>query len=177
MEAAVKAVPKFPQGWNALGIMYEKQSMYSQAKEAYQHASEQDPKLLPPYLNLARSSVKAKDWETANKAADSLIKVDKRIFPEIYLHSAVARYYLKDLAGAEASAQEAIRLDPLHRMPRAEYVLGRILEAKGDLPGAKEHISKYIELAPTAADLGQIKASVDSLGKADAGTQPDLEPL
>ncbi|MBV8847933.1 MAG: tetratricopeptide repeat protein [Bryobacterales bacterium] len=177
MEAAVKAVPKFPQGWNALGIIYEKQDRRADAKEAYQHAIDQDPKMLPAYLNLARLSIKAKDWDAANKAADTLIKADKRLFPEIYLHAAVAKYQLKDLAGAEASAQEAIRADGLHRMPRSEYVLGRILEAKGDTTGAREHISKYLEMAPNAPDAAQIKASLETLGKADAGAQPELEVL
>jgi len=170
MEIAVKASPKFPQGWNALGQIYEKRDMYAEAKAAYQHSVEQDPKFLSAYLNLARLSVKARDWDTAAKSSDALIKADRRIFPEIYLHQAVAKYQLKDLAGAEASAQEAIRMDQIHRMPRAEYVLGRILEAKGDTAGAKEHISKYLDLAPSAPDAAQIRAQMDTLGKPEAAS-------
>jgi Flp pilus assembly protein TadD len=167
MDLAVKAAPKFPQGWNALGIIYEKRQMPAEAKDAYQHAIDQDAKMLPAYLNLARLSVKSKDWDTASKASDVLIKADKRIFPEIYLHQAVAKYQLKDLPGAEAAAQEAIRMDPIYRMPRTEYVLGRILEAKGDTAGAREHMMKYLDLAPNAPDATQIRAQMDGLGKPD----------
>jgi tetratricopeptide (TPR) repeat protein len=177
IEAAVKAAPKFAQGWNSLGILAEKQNNSKEARDYYQHAAEADPKLLPAYLNLARVSIKLQDWETASKASDSLVKADKRIFPEIYLHQSVARFELKDLAGAEASANEAIRTDPNHRMPRTEYILGRILEAKGDSAGAKEHISKYLELDPTAADAAAIKTYVQNLGKPEAdGAAPKLEP-
>jgi len=176
MEAAVKAVPKFPAGWNALGIVYVKREMPGEAKEAFQHAIDQDPKMLSAYLNLARISVKMKDWESAAKASDALIKLDKRIFPEIYLHQAVARYELKDLPGAEAAAQEAIRSDQLHSMPRVEYVLGRILEAKGDLEGARQHILKYLELSPNAPDSSQIRAQLENLGNSRlAGSNSPLE--
>ncbi|HLH43446.1 MAG TPA: tetratricopeptide repeat protein [Bryobacteraceae bacterium] len=176
MQAAVKAAPKFGQGWNALGQLSEKLNNRDQAKDAYQHAIEADPKLLPAYLNLARLSIKLKDWETAAKASDALVKADKRIFPEIYLHQAVARYELKDLDGAEASAREAIRADPIHKMPRAEYVLGRILEAKGDSAGASEHITKYLELDAGASDASAIRAHLQNLGKPEAAANaPELE--
>ena len=113
------------------------------------------------------------------KTAEALIKVDsKRSYPEIHLHQAVARYELKDLNGAQQSVQEALRLDPKHMQPRTEYVLGRILEAKGDLGGAKEHMVKYLELEPAPADVDLVRAHMDSLGKPPgAGVDPELELL
>ncbi len=124
---------------------------------------------------LARALPKAKDWAGAAKAADGLIKVDtKKTYPEIYLHQAVARYQLKDLDGAAASAQEAIKF----RIPRAEYVLGRTLEAKGDAAGAREHISKYLDQDKNAPDAGTIRAHLENIGKpGTVGVEPDLEKL
>ncbi len=114
-----------------------------EARQAYEHAIEADPKLLPPYIALTRLCIKTKDWQCASKNADALIALDtKKTVTEIYLHQAVARFGLKDLDGATTSAQEAIKL----KIPRAEYVLGRILEAKGDAAGAREHIAKYLEI-------------------------------
>jgi Tfp pilus assembly protein PilF len=174
IEVSVKAAPKFAQGWNSLGILEEKQNKQAEAKEAYQHAIGADPKLLPAYLNLARLSIKTKDWDSAAKASDTLVKADKRIFPEIYLHQAVARFELKDLMGAEASVEEAIRMDQIHKMPRAEYVLGRILEAKGDSAGASEHMAKYLQLDAAAPDAAAIREHMQNIGKADSAA-PDLE--
>jgi len=178
VQAAVKAVPKFAQGWHALGVLSELQQMPAEARDAYEKAIAADPKFLPSYVTLARLCIKSKDWQGVAQAADALIKVDtKRVFPVMYLHQSVARYQLKDFANAEVSAKEALRLDPGHGMPRAEFVLGRILEVKGDSTGARQHITKYIELDPKAADIELVKAYLQNLGKGSTGTEPELEIL
>jgi Flp pilus assembly protein TadD len=175
MQAAVAAAPKFAVGWHALGVVQEKQQKLTEARNAYEHAIEADPKMLAPYMTLARLCLKTKDWQAAAKASDALIKADsKKIYPEIYLHQAVARYGLKDLEWATASVQEAIQ----RKMPRAEYVLGRILEAKGDAAGAREHISKYLELDKNTPDAELIRAHLQNVGKAEAGAvEPELLEL
>jgi Flp pilus assembly protein TadD len=179
LEAAVAASPKFGQAWHALGVVDERLHKSAEAKAAYERAIEVDPKLLPPYVLLARLSIKTKDWDGAKKASDELIKADSRhSYPEVYLHLAVADYELKDYAAAESNAQEEIRLDSGHKRPRAEYVLGRILEAKGDAAGAKEHITKYLELDPAPRDVDLVKGHLEHHGKPDAAAvEPELEPL
>jgi Tfp pilus assembly protein PilF len=81
---------------------------------------------------------------------------------------------MKDLAGAEASANTALQQKPSY--PRAEYVLGRILEAKGDAAGAKLHMTKYLEIAPKAEDAAQIKAHIAAMGQPSV-PEPDLDPI
>jgi hypothetical protein len=64
------------------------------------------------------------------------------------------------------------------KRPRAEYVLGRILEAKGDAAGAKEHMAKYLMLEPAPADVDLVRGHIDNLGKPQAkDVDPELEPL
>jgi len=175
LEASAEASPKFARGWHTLGIVYEAQQQVPQAREAYQRALDLDPKSYMSYVTLTRIAIKTKDWQTATKLADALIKADpKQTYPEMYLHLAAARLKLKDLAGAESAAQESVQK---YQNPRAEFVLGRIAEAKGDIPTAKEHISKYIALDPTARDIEQIKAFLQVIGKPEAaGIDPELEP-
>jgi tetratricopeptide (TPR) repeat protein len=179
LEAAVAASPKFAQAWHALGVVDENLQKRAEARQAYEHAIESDPKLLQAYVALARLCIKTKDWECATKTADALIKADsKRTYPEIYLHRAVARYELKDLGGAETNVQEALRLDPKRKRPRVEYVLGRILEAKGDAGAAREHMAKYLELEPNAADVDIVRAHLQNIGKLPVeGLEPEVEPL
>jgi Tfp pilus assembly protein PilF len=179
LQAAVMASPKFAEAWHALGVVEDLLQKTAEARDAYQHAIEADPKLLPPYVTSLRASIKLKDWDGASKAADTLFKADpKHIYPEVYLHLAVARFQLKDLAGAEMSVQEYIRLDPKHKKPRAEYVLGRILEAKGDLGAANEHMTKYLELEPNSADIDLVRGHLQTLGKPEgASIEPALETL
>src|SRR5581483_7592660 len=102
-----------------------------------------------------------------------LIKADtKQRYPEIYLHQAIARYYLKDLDGAESSARTGIGLDRKRESPRTEYVLGVILEAKKDLAEAREHLLQYLALSPRAADAATVRSRLENLGKAPAGNLP-----
>ena len=174
LNAAVAAAPKFAIGWHALGVVQENMGKVAEAREAYQHAIEADPKLFAAYVLLARLSLKAKDWDAAAKTADALIKADsKKTYAEIYLHQAVARYQMKDLDGAAASAQEAVQ----RKVLRAEYVLGRILEAKGDAAGARDHMSKYLQQDKAAPDADAIRAHMENIGKPSAGAEPDLELL
>jgi Flp pilus assembly protein TadD len=179
LQASVAAAPKFADGWHALGVVYDTKDMTAQARDAYAHAIEAAPKQLPSYVTLARLCIKTKDWQCALENSDRLIKLDtKHLYPEIYVHRAVAEYELKDLPAAEESVQEAIRLDTRHKYPRAEYVLGRILEEKGDIDGARAHIQKYLELEPTAKDAEAVQSHMLGLGKPNkAGTEPELEPL
>jgi cytochrome c-type biogenesis protein CcmH/NrfG len=179
LQTAVSNSPKFAEGWHALGVVDERLQKQADARQAYEHAIDANPKLLVPYVTLARLCLKTKDWDCTIKTADSLNKADaKKLYPEIYLHRAVAQYQTKDLAGAESSVQDYLKLDPKHKKPRAEYVLGRILEAKGDAAGAKEHMAKYLELDPGATDKSAVQAHLQSLGQSGAtAPDPELEPL
>src|SRR4029078_9660315 len=162
-------------GWHALGVVQEKLQKLAEARTAYEHAVEADPKMFSAYLTLARLCLKTKDWQCAAKTSDALIKADsKKTIPEVYLHLAVARYGLKDLDGASASAQEAVQ----RKILRAEYVLGRILEAKGDAAGAREHISKYLPLDKNQPTADVIRARLENVGKtAPAASEPELLEL
>ena len=173
LKIVVAAAPKFADGWNNLGSVYEMQQMLMDAKDALQHAIEDNPKAPAPYLRLARVANKLGDWDTAAKSEDSLLAMEKRFYPEIYLHQAITRFEKKDLAGAEEGIKTLQGMDPAHKQVRAEYVLGRIALAKGDLPGAKEHIASYIKLDPAAPDIPRIRAFLATL-EARGASQTDL---
>jgi Tfp pilus assembly protein PilF len=179
LEAVVAASPKAAQAWHGLGVVDERINKPVEARAAYEHAIASDPKLLVPYVTLARLCIKTKDWNCTAKTAEALIKADpKNSYPQIFLHQAVARYELKDLAGAQASVEEAMRLDPKNRMPRAEYILGRILEAKGDIAGAKEHMAKYLALDPAPPDVDLVRGHLENIGKPQAAdVDPELDPV
>jgi hypothetical protein len=165
---AVKAVPKFADGWNILGAVYEQHGMLMEARDALQHAIEANPKLASPYLRLARISNKLRDFDAATKNEDALLKIETRFYPDIYLHQAITRFELKNLAGAEESLKTAQSLDVAHRLRRVEYVLAMIALAKGDVNGAKEHIAKYMESDPTTPDIEKIQVQLQTLGTPDA---------
>jgi tetratricopeptide (TPR) repeat protein len=145
--------------------------MLMEAKDALQHAIEANPKLASPYLRLARVSNKLGEWDEAAKNEDALLKIETRFYPEIYLHQAITRFEMKNLAGAEESLKTAQAMDAAHKQYRIEYVLGMVALAKGDVSGAKQHIANYMKLDPTTPDIEKIQVQLDTLG------QPDMPKL
>lgn len=181
LQEVVKDSPKFARGWHTLGLVLDNEQKLPAARDAYQHAIDADPKLLPAYVTLAHVCDRLKDWECAKKAAETLIESDnKRLFPEIYLHEAIAQYELKDLDGAKTSAETAIQRctapDVKKKAARAEFVLAKVYSAKGDYAAARDHLSKYLAEDPNTLDIEQLKAYLQVLGKPEgAGVDPPLE--
>jgi Flp pilus assembly protein TadD len=174
LEAVVAAEPKFARGWHSLGIVLENERRIDEARAAYEKAIAADAKYMEPLVVVSQLAARASEWQKAIDLSNALIKLDKkRIYPEVYVYIAVAKMELKDLDAAEASAREAINPKEDNRALRGEYVLGRILAAKGDLKGAREHIEQYLKLKPDAPDFAEIQASLATLGQAGA-TQPSL---
>lgn len=178
-QSAVEKEPKFALGWHALGVLSEFQGKPTEALEAYERAIECNPKLLSARMTLLRLRIKNKDWQEAARNADLLIRADrKKEYPDAHLHRAVALYGLKNLPEAAASAREAISLDPHSSRPRAEYVLGRILEAQGEIDEARKHMLKYLELDTNAPDADLIRKHIEQLGKPGSeAADPELEYL
>ncbi len=177
LEGAVATNPKFALGWHNLGILYGLIGNAVKSREAFIQAAEANPKMLPPHVILTRLLIKDGDWAGAAKMAASTIPLDKdHVYPELYVHQAVAEYNLKDLASAETHVKQAFDSKNKRPAPRAEYVLGRILEAKGDTASAKQHMSRYLELVPDAPDAAQIKAHIENMGQAGA-PEPALETI
>ena len=115
LKVVVEAAPKFADGWTNLGSVYEMQNALMDAKDALQHAIEANPKAPAPYLRLARVENKLGDWDAAAKNEDSLVAIEKRFYPEIYLHRAITRFEKKDLAGAEESIKTLQSMDAAHK--------------------------------------------------------------
>lgn len=169
LKAVVAAAPKFARGWDSLGIAYETLLMSEQARDAYTHATELDPKMTVAFVTLSREDVLAKDWQGAITTANTAIRLDvKHMYSEVYLHRGVAEYELMNLAAAEADVKKSLEANYKTEKYRGEFVLGQILAAKGDVAGAKAHITKYLELAKTPPDVELIKPYLDALGKPEA---------
>ena len=179
LKVTVGAAPKFAEAWHALGVVYANTGRPDLAKGAFEKAIDVNPKMLTPYVTLTRTCLLMKEWQCAVDASARMVLADvKHLYPEIYLHQAVALFYRKNLDAAEQSAGEFLHYDGARRAPRVEYVIGRILEAKGDLDGARTHIARYLMLEPTAPDRELIVGRMDLMGRPEAADiNIDLELL
>ena len=169
LQAAVTASPKFALGWSALALACHNQRKPKEARDALERAVELDPKTLSTRFRLMRAEMDVKDWPAAAGAAEAVIQADaKKRYQLVYLDQAIIQFHLHRLDQAIESASEEIRLDTTHELPRAEYVLGLLHEAKRDYASAAEHMRRYLQLEPKAGDADAVRARIENLGKSDA---------
>jgi Tfp pilus assembly protein PilF len=176
-EKAVAAYPKFAEAWLNLGKLREQQKSLEPARTAFLKAIEADAKLVPPYLELGLQYATEVNWLKSAEYLDQAVKLDPVDYPQAWYADAVAHYNLKNYDAAEKSAREAVKLDPRHANPRADYLLGLVLAEKHDYKGAAAELTAYIEESPTAPDLAQVKdqlAQIEKLQTASARQPPNF---
>ena len=167
LRAVVKAAPAFAAGWMALGTACHNQHKSAEARPALERSIELDPKPLAPMYALANVDYDLKDWAAAARTSQALIQADTHhIYLEAYILNAIARYELKDLDGARDRIHEAMRLDKRQDLPRAEYILGMIEEARQEYDAAGEHMRDYLARNPRAKDAAEARNRLNNLGHA-----------
>ncbi len=162
-EKALDAYPKYAAAWFYLGVVNVEQKKFSDAQAAFSKAIEADPTFVRPYLGSAQLAFQQRKWPEVVDLTDKLIKLDPVDFPQAYLMNAMAYGGLNNMASAELSAREAVKLDTMHKYPRAEYILGFILANKQDYAGALKCMRSYIEHAPNAPDAESVKKEIAQL--------------
>ncbi len=161
---AVDIYPKYAMAWFQLGMLQNPRQAL-EAENSFQQAIASDPKFISPYLELTLIYERSSRWDKALDVSTRVIKLNSTDFPEAHFYRAVAQFNLHDLDGSHKSALEAVKLDPQHRYPQSEKLLGIILARKRDLPGAAEHLRNYLQYAPKANDAGEVEKQLAQLEK------------
>jgi Flp pilus assembly protein TadD len=156
-QKAVDLYPGYATAWYQLGLL-QTHGDPSKAEASFTHAFEADPKFISPYLSLALLCEKNRRWQKALQLSETIIQLNSIDFPQAHFYKAVAQYNLRDSDLAESSVRKAIELDPRHECPQSEKLLGVILADKNDLAGSAEHLHRYLELAPNAYDVSDVRA-------------------
>ena len=149
-ERAVEIYPDYAAAWTNLGMVFKEQSDPKEARTAWERAVAADPKYVKPYMYLARLALEQRRMEDAANIAGRALALNPVEFPAVYYYDASANFNLNRFDLAEKSARRAIELDTNHELPRAEFLLGSVLAAKGDRNGALQHMRKYLEISPKA---------------------------
>jgi adenylate cyclase len=165
-EAALKALqidPKLAEAHNALGkiLNFDDLDLSGAARE-FQRAIELQP-----------NNATAHQWY-GNGPLDSLGRFDEAIAetkraveldplsPIINTDHAYPFYYVRRYDEARAQAKKAIELDPAFFYSR--QILGMVLQAKGDLPGAIAEFEKARQLSGDPLHLSLLAAAKTKIG-------------
>jgi len=163
LERATKQYKDYAQAWNSLGQLWEMEQNPDHARQAYEHALAANPEYIPAYVRLADLNLTLGHYEDALQVTGAALAHQPAGDPLIYLYDAVAKEHLKRLDDAEKSARLAIDCDMAREAPQAEYLLGMLLAAKRDVPGALEHLRTYLKIAPHARDSEEVRARIKEL--------------
>jgi tetratricopeptide (TPR) repeat protein len=173
LQRAVDLYPKYANAWLDLGRARLQQKATDPAREAFLKAIEADPKLVDPYVELGELAANQQNWPDATKYLDRALQLDPVDYPRLWFEDAVADYNMKNYDRAEKNAREALRLAPQFRDPRANQLLGLILINKRDYAGAGAALRTYMQVAPKAKDLDQVKMQLQQIESRLAATTPE----
>ena len=163
---AIRTYEEYADAWDALGLIQREQGKHDNAREAYGKAIELDAKFLKPYVGLAVLALRENNWEEVARQTDVAVRLNPMASAEAWLYNATARLSLKQPDQAEASARQALELDPDHKMPKIHHVLGIALAQNGNYTESAVQLRAYLEHAPDAADADTVRQQLAAVEKA-----------
>jgi len=100
-------------------------------------------------------------------ALDHRVKVDSAI-QRAALRSLLCRVVSEQFDAAEVSARSGLKVDPDHRVPRLEHLLGLVLAGKKDYVQAAEHMRAFMKYSTQPADLAEGQKMLTEIEKRSA---------
>ena len=162
---AVTLYPQYADAWYRLGHVQGQKGDNAAARASFTKAIAADPKLVPPYVELAALNVNEGRWQEAVDYAQRAIRLDPFGAPMVYFFDALANYNLKNWTATEKSARQLQRLDTQHRYIKINRILGALLVARHDYAGAAEQMREYLQFSGDAKDAGEVRAQLAELDK------------
>ncbi|MGH7342826.1 MAG: tetratricopeptide repeat protein, partial [Candidatus Rokuibacteriota bacterium] len=101
------------------------------------------------------------DKEKAAEAQTAVEAAQGNMTAQDFYRQGVALYNANNVAEAKAAFERALGKDPAH--PKSHYMLGLVFINTGDNAKAKEHLQKFLELAPEDNDADTAKEMLASL--------------
>jgi TolA-binding protein len=160
---AVQIYPRYAVAWYELGRVQIQRKDVAGAKNSFHQSIAADRTYISPYEQLAQIAMQAKQWKDLSDDTDEMLRLNSVSFPQYWLYNAIASYFLQNYDKAQKSAQAGLNIDPKHRVPKLEYILGMALAEKHDYPNALLHVRNYIQLAPHAPDVELAQKQVAEL--------------
>lgn len=154
LKRAIEVDPTLDQAYTALGQVYMVKKSYKDAVAALEPLLARDPQNLEA-LTIRFEALKAAGDKEGAKAAEAAMKTAQASqSPETLYKQGVAQYNSNNLPSAIETLEKAVAADPKHA--KAHYMLG-LAYAGSDAAKAKDHLQKFLELAPNDPDAAAAK--------------------
>jgi tetratricopeptide repeat protein len=150
---AVEIYPKYAAAWFDLGRIQLRNNDAAPARHSFEQSIAADSKYVNPYRGLAELDLGQQRWPELVTVTSQLLALNPVSFPDAWLRNAVGNYYLQNLAEAEKSARQGMKVDDQHQVPKLEYLLGVILIQRRNYTEAASHIQNYLKIATQPAEI------------------------
>ncbi|MEP7009476.1 MAG: tetratricopeptide repeat protein [Acidobacteriota bacterium] len=155
LERALTIDPTLDPAASALGSLYLKKKDYPKALAFAEKVLAAKPGDLEA-MTLRYETYRAMgDKAKAAEAQAAMQTASAASTPEELYKQGVALYNANNSVAARATFEQLVKRDPNHA--KAHFLLGNILVSTGENAGAKEHLQKFLELAPNDPDAETAK--------------------
>jgi len=165
LQHAVEIYPRYAEAWTDLARVQAGQGQSDAARESLAKAIQSDDRFVPPYIELSRLQLVARQWQQLVETTEKAVKLDSFNYPQVYFFNAVANYNLHRIDAAEESVRRAQRLDSRHQLPQTSHLLGVILADRRDYTAAAEQMRDYLKFAPNSQNANDVRSQLDRLEK------------
>jgi Tfp pilus assembly protein PilF len=161
LKRALEIDPSLDPAYPALAGIHLKRKEYKEAVAVADRQLARDPANLEALtmryeaFRAMGDTAKAKEAQAAMKAAS------EGGSPETLFKQGVALFNTNNTDQAKAAFERVLKLDPNHA--KAHYLLGISQANTGENGPAKEHLKRFLELAPTDTDAEAAKQMLDYL--------------
>lgn len=151
---AIEVDPTLDQAYAAMGQVLLVKKSFKEAAASVEPVLERNPKNLEA-LTIRYEALKAAGDKAGAAAAQEAMKAAQASMnPDDLFKQGVALYNANNMVDAVAAFQMALTVNPKHA--KSHYMLG-LAYAGTDAAKAKEHLTKFLELAPDDPDAAQAK--------------------
>jgi Flp pilus assembly protein TadD len=160
LENTLKLDSRFACAYNALGVAYGRLNRPKEARQAFETAATLTPEWALPPFQIASQLIATGDVARARPYLEKAVAYNPRSVSVRWTLLHVDRL-LKRIPEAQRQAAELIRLNPGYAP--AYFELGLVDEAAGNLTGALEAYSTYVQLAPNYADTNEVRQHAEQI--------------
>jgi tetratricopeptide (TPR) repeat protein len=171
LQKAVQIYPQFAEAWYQLGRIQESQNA-SDAQSSFAKAVAIDPKFVLPYGHLTVLAERGQKWQELADVTSQELQLNPQGTPQVWYYNALGNFRLNKVDVAQASAEKALAMDPLHTVPVTEQLLAVILVGKQDYAGALQHLRNCLTYFKPGPNLDLVKQQISQLEAAPNPQQP-----
>lgn len=168
-ESAIKIYPEYAESWLNLGRARASLDAVGPAREAFLRAAQLDPQMAEPPAELGLLAARENDLAGAAKYLDESLRLDPAGSFQACYSDALVNLVLKRYDVAERSARAALTFGDSGPHARVNFILGMALLARGNNSEAKQHLLRYLDLAPKAAEREQVLRELSRLDRLESG--------